>query len=59
MTDSQKFAIECAFADLLGALQAYQQSDMHVHDWDAHRQSIMDLAESFDFIDKNVLYTLS
>ena len=56
---AQRCAITCAFADLIGALQAYQQNDMHVHDWDAHRQSIIDLAECFDFIDKNVIEALS
>lgn len=59
MTTSQIFAIQCAFADLIGALQAHQQNDMHVHDWDAHRQSINDLAECFDFIEKDVIETLS
>jgi hypothetical protein len=59
LTTAQRCAIECAFADLIGAYQAYQQSDIHVHDWDAHRQSIIDLAECFDFIDQNVIETLS
>lgn len=59
MTTSQLCAIQCAFADLIGALQAHQQNDIHVHDWDAHRQSILDLAECFDFIDKDVIETLS
>jgi hypothetical protein len=53
MTASQVFAIKCAFADLVGAMQAYEQNDIHVHDWNAHRQSIIDLAECFDFVDGN------
>lgn len=52
MTKSQRFAIECAFADLVGAYQAHLQGDIFVHDWDAHRQSIQDLIECFDFIDE-------
>jgi hypothetical protein len=58
LSTAQRTAIQCAFADLVGAYQAYQQSDMHVHDWDAHFQSILDLAECFDFVDKNVIETL-
>jgi hypothetical protein len=49
LSTSQRCAIRCAFADLIGAYQAHQQNDMHVHDWDAHRQSILDLAECFGF----------
>jgi hypothetical protein len=59
MTPTQICAIKCAFADLVGAYQAHQQGDIHLHDWDAHRQSILDLAECFDFVDEGVIETLS
>lgn len=47
MNDEQKLAIKCAFADLCGSLQAFQQLDMHSHDWRAHQQSIEDLMDAF------------
>ena len=50
MNDKQKQAVACALADLQGALQAFEQDDIHVHDWRAHQQSIDDLLEAFDFL---------
>ena len=50
MTEEQIIAIRCAHADLVGALQAKQQGDIHVHDWKAHYQSILDLEYNFDFL---------
>lgn len=47
MTSSQKLAIRCAFADLIGAYQAMKQSDIHVHDWKSHKLSIEELYEAF------------
>ena len=48
MKDSkQAFAVMCALADLCGALQAYQQSDVEGHDWKAHKQTIHELAQAF------------
>ena len=47
MTEAQKFAIRCAYADLLGAYQAKSMGDIHAHDWDAHLQSVTDLEELF------------
>lgn len=47
LTPEQITAIRCAHADLMGALQAYEQSDLHVHDWRAHEQSIKDLESAF------------
>jgi hypothetical protein len=40
-------AIRCAHADLVGALQAHQQMDYNVHDWDAHQDSIVELEQAF------------
>lgn len=51
ITDKQKTAIACALADLQGALQAFEQDDIHVHDWRAHQQSIADLLEAFPFLE--------
>jgi len=47
MNNDQTLAIACAFADLCGALQAFQQLDLHAHDWRAHQQSIEDLMAAF------------
>ena len=47
MTESQISAIKCAYADLVGALQARDQLDVEVHDWEAHAASIQELAEQF------------
>ena len=46
----QQLAIACALADLQGALQAYEQGDIHAHDWRAHQQSIEDLLGVFPFL---------
>jgi hypothetical protein len=47
MTEQEKHVIRCALADLCGAMQAKQQDDIHVHDWEAHKSSIHELAETF------------
>ena len=47
MNHDQKLAVMCAFADLCGALQSFQQLDIHAHDWRAHQQSIEDLMNAF------------
>ena len=56
MTKKQKIALRCAFADLIGAVQAYNQGDYHLHDWEAHfvpvLTSIEDLKQEFDFLDE-------
>ena len=52
MTKRQDFAARGALADLCGALQAYQQGDMNIHNWDAHRQTIEDLAEAYRLEDE-------
>ena len=50
MNKKQIMAVRCAYADLVGAMQAYEQGDMHTHDWDAHAQSIDDMEQAFDFL---------
>jgi hypothetical protein len=47
MKNKTKTAIRCAFADLIGAVQAYNQGDYHLHDWEAHITSIEDLKQEF------------
>jgi hypothetical protein len=47
LTEQQKTAIRCAYADLLGAHQCHTQNDMHAHDWDAHTMSMADLETAF------------
>jgi hypothetical protein len=39
--------VRCALADLCGSLQACNQQDIYAHDWQAHQQSIEELAEAF------------
>ena len=45
MTDKQKLAIKCAYADLVGALN--DNETFVGHDWDSHALSIADLEEAF------------
>ena len=51
LTKEQILAIQCAYADLVGALQARNQGDPNAHDWDEHWYSIIDLENNFDFIE--------
>jgi hypothetical protein len=51
MNEEQIAAIKCAYADLVGALQAREQGDVEVHDWKAHRQTIDELEQKFSFIE--------
>lgn len=48
---NQTQAIKCAYADMVGALQAFRQQDTYVHDWKAHLVSIEELEEAFPFIE--------
>lgn len=50
MTKDEKLAIKCAYLDLKGAQEAYESLDMWVHNWEAHKQSIFDLENTFDFL---------
>jgi len=47
MTDEQKSVIRCAYLDMLGAIQAMRQLNMHAHDWDSHEQSIEEIEKYF------------
>ena len=52
MNAEQITAIQCAFADLQGAYQAYEQGNMHLHDWKAHALTIQEMSEQFSFLDE-------
>ena len=52
MTEKQMTAVRCALADLCGSLQAFEQGDMYVHDWEAHLTSILELAIAFGLEDE-------
>lgn len=41
-------AARCALADLQGSLQAFEQGDCHIHDWEAHQQSIDELTDALE-----------
>lgn len=51
MTEQQILAIKCAYADLVGALQARNQGDPNAHDWEEHLTTIIDLENLFEFIE--------
>lgn len=50
--DKSILAARCALADLIGAWQDWHQrgSPDSVHDWSAHVESIIELAEAFDLM---------
>jgi hypothetical protein len=50
MTEDQIHAINCAHADLVGALQARNMLQIELHDWKAHLLSIRELEDAFGFL---------
>ena len=52
LTKTQLDAVRCALADLCGALQAHEGRDTWLHDWDAHLQTIDELAKAFGLEDE-------
>jgi hypothetical protein len=50
MTNEQIIAVKCAYADLVGILQCFNQHETSVHDWESHLESIQDLEKQFAFI---------
>lgn len=50
MTEEQKRVLMCAYADLVGAWEAYDNCDPASHDWKAHRLTIDELREAFSFL---------
>lgn len=51
MTENQVQAIKCAYADLIGALETFQNGTYDEHDWKAHQLSIKELKKAFKFLD--------
>ena len=51
LTEKQLNVIRCATADLIGALQARNQQDIEIHDWDSHLESIEELVDTFELED--------
>lgn len=52
MTEEQVKAIKCAYADLLGALQNYEQGTCSDHDWEAHKLTLEEMQTAFpDILD--------
>ena len=52
MNDKEKTAIRCAFADLIGAVQAMHQGHYSLHDWGAHISTIEELKFAFPWLDE-------
>lgn len=50
MSDKQMLAIRCAYADLVGALEAHEMMDSAMHDWKAHKLTIEEMKEVFPFV---------
>lgn len=50
MTNKEKLAITCAYLDLKGSLECHESGEPYDHDWEAHRLSIKELEEVFDFL---------
>lgn len=59
LSDTQIQVIRCAYADLIGARQSYEQGVIESHDWDSHQISIDDLKDNFDFLDDSDIPTPS
>lgn len=51
MNEEQQIVIRCAFADLIGAVQAYKQGDYTAHNWKAHIHTIEEMKATFPFLD--------
>ena len=45
MNREQQTIMRCALADLIGSWEAYTQMDPHRHDWQAHVETITELAD--------------
>ena len=50
LSPRQKTVIRCAYADLVGAMQAQELGDPHAHDWDAHQLSIDEMEAEFPLV---------
>lgn len=52
MTKDQIIAIKCAYSDLVGVLQCYNQCITDGHDWRSHLETIKDLEKQFTFLEE-------
>ncbi len=50
MSDKEMLVIRCAYADLVGALEAHEMMDSDMHDWKAHKLTIEEMKEVFPFV---------
>lgn len=50
LNEKQILAIKCAYLDLKGSLENFEQGTYSDHDWKAHKLSIQELEEEFDFL---------
>jgi hypothetical protein len=50
--EKQVTAIRSAYADLKGALEAHQAGDRLQHDWKAHEQTLRDMEQAFEGVQK-------
>jgi hypothetical protein len=53
MTAQQILAIKCAYLDLVGAVQNYENQTYAEHDWKAHKTTIEELEQNFEFLTLN------
>lgn len=51
MTEKEMLVIKCAYAALVGSIQSYNQMDIYSNDWDGVRETIIELQDTFDFIE--------
>jgi len=45
MNTEQLTIMRCALADLIGVWEAYTHMDIHSHDWNAHVETITEVAD--------------
>ena len=55
LSKAQQTIMRCALADLIGAWEAYTNMDIHSHDWNAHVETITELA---DLIEEELPFAL-
>ena len=55
LSKAQQTIMRCALADLIGAWEAYTDMDIHSHDWNAHVETITELA---DLIEEELPFAL-
>ena len=51
MKNEEKFLLQCALADLQGALQAHEAMDRLAHDWVTHAQTIAEIEDALRDVD--------